>query len=184
MNTKQLLVVICGAAAISMLSACQSQAEAFDSYTVGFSTPARNQIWVQDASFDGKWGVPAGSMACCWEEAGPTAIVFDKPMPHSVHIQWLQEERKLVYTANVQLPDDLGDRARKLPGYTVISTGRRFKDDPILMIGMKPDGQVTIWLSNVGGAANVKGRVLDVVGRAQAESRPWPGQTLDANSED
>ena len=152
--------------------------QVFDSYSVGFSTPAGNQIWVQDASFDGKWGVPPAVWPAVGKKQGLPRVSSTNLCRTWLHIQWLQEERNLVYTANVQLPDDLGDRARKLPGYTVISTGRHFKDDPILIIGMKPDGQVTIWLSNVGGAANVKGRVLDVVGRprrkvGRGQGRRW-----------
>ena len=94
-----------------LATACQR--DVFDSYTVGFATPSGNRIWVQDATFDGKWGVPAGSMAGRWQGAGKSESVFNKPMPHKLHIQWLQEERNLVHAATVQLPDDLGDRPRQ-----------------------------------------------------------------------
>ena len=162
---------MCAVAAIAMVSACRS--EVFDSYSVGYSTPAGNEIWIQDVKFDGKWGLPGGGLACCWKEVTAGASVFNKAMPHTVYIQWLQEKRNVVYAATVRLPDDLGNRARTLPGYTVISTGRHFRDGPILIIGMKPDGQVTVWLSNVAGAANVKGRVLDVIAKAEATASPW-----------
>ena len=170
MKNERVLAAVCAIAALTFLSACRS--EVFDSYSVGYSTPAGNEIWIQEVRFDDKWGLPGGGLACCWEEITAGASVFNKPMPHSVHVQWLQEDRKVVYAATVQLPDDLGERARKLPPFTWISDGKR-DIGLYLIIGMQPTGGVTVWLSNIDSSANVKGRVLEVVGRARARSRPW-----------
>jgi len=46
-----------------------------------------------------------------------------------------------------------------------------------LVVGMRPDGQVVVWLTNARSENNVRGRVLHVVGEAQAVEGP-PGVPL------
>lgn len=142
-------------------------------FTVGFSTPSGNKIWVQQAEFDQHWRRPVGSMACCWEESGASSGVDNQALPHEVYIQWLDESEKVVYAANIILPPDLPERAKKLPGYTVKHSGRKDPGSAYIIIGMKEHGQVIVWLANAPYKSNVEGRVLEIIGQAQAKGIPW-----------
>ncbi|MFV1985230.1 MAG: hypothetical protein ACC657_16905, partial [Thiohalomonadales bacterium] len=59
-----------------------------------------------------------------------------------------------------------------LPGYTVISSQKK-RNGMYLIIGMGENGESVIWLSNAKSATNKTGRVLYVVGKAKAYSKPW-----------
>lgn len=170
MRWERLKTVVCVLFFAGFATACESGT--FDYYAVGFSTPSGNEIWVQDVTFDDTWSVPAGSVACCWKAARKTVGVFEKPMPHSLHVQWLQRSEQRVYEATVSLTADLARQARTLPSFTWISDGE--KDRGIyLIVGMESDGNVVVWLSNSTSSGNVKGRVLEVVGQTKARGRPW-----------
>lgn len=161
---------------ISLLS-CHDQTAtkketALKYFIVGFATPSGNKIWVQKAEFDQRWWRPAGSMACCWEEAGKTSGVDNQPLPHEVYIQWLDESENLVYAANVTLPPDLPERARKLPDFVWKRDGKHDRDVYII-IGMKEHGEVVVWLSNAPHGENMTSRVLEIIGQAQAKGTPW-----------
>jgi hypothetical protein len=145
----------------------------FDSYATGLSTPSGNKIWIERIEFDDSWGVPGGGLSCCWKEIGAGASVFDKPMPRQVYLRWVDESETVVYEATLELAKDLAARARHLPGYTVLSSGRHDPGDPHLIIGMQEGGAVTVWLSNAPHGINMSGRVLHIVGTGQAAGRPW-----------
>jgi hypothetical protein len=140
-------------------------------YTLGFSTPAGNEITVRDAVFD-KRSVPVGWMTCCWEEAGSTVSAHDLPLPRTVYVEWIQRKERLVYSARVTLTADLAKQARALPEYRWLSDNQRDRD-VYLVVGMHPNGYTVVWLTNGRSAKNKAGHVLWVVGEAQALSRPW-----------
>jgi len=148
-------------------------------FIVGFATPSGNKIWVQKAVFDHRWWRPVGSIACCWEEARAGSGVDDQPLPHEVYIQWLDESENVVYAANVTLPVDLPERARKLPDFVWKRDGKHDRD-VYLIVGMKEHGEVVVWLSNAPHGENMTGRVLEIIGQAQAAGRPWiPPKDMD-----
>ena len=156
----------------AVAAGCQSGSKQFDSYTIAFATPRGNKIAVREATFDNSWRVPVGTLSCCWGEAGAGSLIFNKQMPHSVHVEWLQEDESELYEASVTFPSNIDSRVRDLPPFTWISDGKQDKGI-YLIVGMKPDGNVVVWLSNARSRHNRKDRVLYVVGRGQAQRRPW-----------
>jgi len=138
----------------------------FKSYSVGFSTPG-TRVWVSGAYLDGKIGVLGGSLLGKWGEMSKENILFGKPMPHEIYVNWEEAETKRRYEATVQLSPGLPERARELPGYTFVRTHEKRPGGIYLIIGFAPKGAVTVWLSNAPSAAFRKGRVLDVVGKAE-----------------
>jgi len=155
--------------AIAALFACATfDNRPFNSYTVGYSTPEDNQIWIDGAEMDGRWGSPGGGLSCCWEEASRLSSAFDQPMPKQVRVSWLEKATRMRYRATVAIDENAGKIARNLPDYTYISSGEKSKPYLTLIIGMAPGGAVTIWISNITKAVNVEGRVIRVIGQAQA----------------
>ena len=159
-------------AMLGMVVLAGCRAERFRSFTVGLSTPSGNHIYVERVVFDNEWWAAGGDINCCWEQAGSATGIFDKRMPRVARVRWHQLKEGMSYEATVQLDEDLARQARKMPGYTRISDGRKFKDSPTLVVGMRPDGQVVVWLTNARSENNVRGRVLHVVGEAQAVAGP------------
>ncbi|MGE4578103.1 MAG: DUF2931 family protein [Desulfuromonadales bacterium] len=177
--TRRRIVYLLGVALISaaLLAVVSNRATEIRYFTVGLSTTAGNHIHVERTIFDNEWWAAGGEVQGCWQEAGPTTGIFDKRMPRVARVRWHQLKEGRSYEATVHLDEDLGRQARKMPGYTRISDGRKFKDSPTLVVGMKPDGKVIVWLTNAGSENNVRGRVLHVVGEAQAVAGP-PGVPL------
>ena len=149
----------------------------FEALSIGLSTTAGNQIYVEKTIFDNEWWAMGGEIQGDWQQAGSTTSVFDKRMPRVARVRWHQLKEGMSYEATVHLDEDLARKARKMPGYTRISDGRKFKDSPTLVVGMRPDGKVIVWLTNARSENNVRGRVLHVVGEAQAVAGP-PGVPL------
>lgn len=140
-------------------------------YVVGISTPEGNKIWVDGVDLDDNWGVPGGSLACCWEIARSTASVFHRAMPKKLSVSWLEITTNIRYEATVDLDKNLNRLARHLPGYADVDLeGKESREKPYhtLIVGMAPGGLVTVWLSNVTASEYTKGRVLHVVGQALA----------------
>ena len=154
---------------VAALPACATfDNRPFKSYTVGYSTPEDNQIWIDGAEMDGRWGSPGGGLSCCWEEASSLSAAFDQPMPKQVRVSWLEKATHTRYRATVAIDENAGKMARNLPDYTYISSGEKSKPSLTLIIGMAPGGAVTIWIANITSADNVEGRVIRVIGQAQA----------------
>jgi len=159
------------ALSILAIAACASTIDSndtFKSITIGYSTPSGNEIWVKAVEFDSSWGVPGGGLACCWENPGKMAIVFNRAMPKVLRIAWLEESTQNHYDATISLSEDTASKARRLPNLTYIPIKRKKPPIVMLIIGMAPGGDVTVWLSNSSSGKHRKGRVLDVVGMAKA----------------
>ena len=162
-------ILLMGLVLVALTNCAMIDNRPFKVYTVGYSTPEGNDIWIDGAEMDGRWGSPGGGLACCWEMARSLSGVFDRPMPKQVQISWLERSTLTRYRATVTIDENAGKIARNLPGYTYISSGEKSKSDLALIIGMAPGGAVTIWISNAMTFTNKTGRVIHVVGQAQAE---------------
>ena len=148
-------------------------------YVVGISTPAGNKIWADGVDLDDSWGVPGGSLSCCWESTLSTASVFNRPMPKKLVVTWLELATNIRYEATVMLDKDSNRIARHLPGYAYVDPEGKEPDEkaapyPTLIVGMAPGGHVTVWLSNVVAEDNTKGRVLHILGQTQAHGELEP----------
>ena len=148
----------------------------FEALAIGLSTTAGNQIYVEKTIFDNEWWAMGGEIQGDWQQAGSTTSVFDKRMPRMARVRWHQLKEGMSYEATVQLDEDLARQAKRLPEFTWISDSEKDKGLYII-IGMEPNGKVTIWLSNAPHENNLRGRVLHVVGETQAVAGP-PGVPL------
>jgi hypothetical protein len=147
----------------------QTEPRPFD---VGLSTTAGNHIYVQRIIFDNEWWAAGGEITGDWQQAGSTSGIHGRRMPREALIRWQQEDTGVNYEATVRLDENLAKMARNLPGYTRIADGRKFDASIYLIVGMRPDGKVIVWLSNARSEGNLQGRVLHVVGEAQAVEIP------------
>lgn len=152
--------------AIMALAGCR--AEEIRYFTVGLSTTPGNHIYVERTVFDNEWWAAGGDISGDWQQAVSTSGIHDRPMPREARVRWRQLTEGVIYEAIVRLDKDLARKARNLPGFTRISDGRKFDATIFLIVGMRPNGKVVVWLSNVPSEDNVQGRVLHVVGEAQA----------------
>ena len=144
------------------------RAEEIKSYTVGICTTAGNHIYVERTVFDNEWWAAGGDISGDWQKAVSTTLLFDRRMPREARVRWHQLDKGVIYEAIVYLDEDLARKARNLPGYTRIADGWKFDAGIYLIVGMRPDGKVIVWLSNAPSENNRHGRVLYVVGEAQA----------------
>lgn len=160
-----------------LIGSCHQQPQLFN-YLVGFSTPSGNEIWVQKVIFDDTWTTPVGNLACCWEESTKSNHIYKRKLPRKLFIRWLDESTQQVFSATIQLIEKLPELANHLPYYTWDVDGKRDKDI-FIIIGMRENGEVTVWLSNSQHGENLSGRVLKKIGHAQATSTPWipPGES-------
>ncbi len=163
---------------VLLSAACRAEWDG--DYTVGYSTPAGNDIWIRRVVFDDRWSLPGGGLSCCWEEVGRSALVFDWPLPRVVEVEWLDESERRIYEARVELAEDLARRAGKLEGVYVVSMRKRLDPRVYLIIGFREGGEVVVWLSNARSWKNRRDRTLEVVGRARARRMmDWtPGAQL------
>ena len=106
------------------LAAAGCRAEAWkEPWTVGYSTPVGNDIWIRRVVFDDTWTLPAGALGCCWEETGKTASVYNYPLPRVVEVEWLDESEKRIYEARVELAPDLAaERCKSYKFRTLLGT--------------------------------------------------------------
>ncbi|BCA81090.1 MAG: DUF2931 family protein [Desulfuromonadales bacterium] len=173
--TRRRIFYLLGAALISaaLLAVASNRATEIRYFTVGLSTTAGNRIHVERTIFDNEWWAAGGEVQGCWQEAGPTTGIFDKRMPRVARVRWHQLKEGMSYEATVQLDEDLARQAQRLPAVTAHHDSSTIKKI-YLIIGMEPNGNVTVWLSNAPHENNLRGRVLHVVGEAQAVAGP-PG---------
>ena len=172
---RRLLSALC---LVLLSAACRAEWTA--EYNIGYSTPSGNDIWIRRVVFDDRWSLPGGGLSCCWEELNAGAGVFDHPLPRVVEVEWLDESERRIYEARVELAEDLARRAGRLRGVQVISSGRKREPAVYLIIGFREGGEVVVWLSNAPHGYNMRGRVLEEVGRAHARRMmDWtPGAQL------
>ena len=171
--TRHRILYLLGAALISvvLLAVASNRATEIRYFTVGLSTTAGNHIHVERTIFDNEWWAAGGEVQGCWQEAGPTTGIFDKRLPRVARVRWHQLKGGMSYEATVQLDEGLARQAQRLPAVTARHDNSTIKKI-YLIIGMEPNGKVTVWLSNAPHENNLRGRVLHVVGEAQAVAVP------------
>ena len=153
------------------LAGCSSTGK-IDYMVAGGATQKGNQIWVQAITFDDNWGIPMGSLGCCWESAGKTSGVYDQKFPEKVVVEWLDKSENRIYYGEVAIDKAGYKLAKTLPAYTWVSTGEiETNITPYLIIGMGETGEIKVWLSNTSSEMNRVGRVLHELGSGQAQWR-------------
>jgi hypothetical protein len=153
---------------LSIMAVAGCRAEEIRYFTVGLSTTPGNHIYVERTVFDNEWWAAGGGISGDWQNAVSTSGIHDQPMPREARVRWHQLKEGMIYEAFVHMDEDLVRQAQRLPPVTAIhdnSTINRI----YLIVGMEPNGRVTIWLSNAPHENNLRGRVLHVVGKAQAD---------------
>ncbi|MDH4274722.1 MAG: DUF2931 family protein [Gammaproteobacteria bacterium] len=156
-------------------TACtRAEDEKLHYFSIGYSTPEGNKIWIRKAEFDRRYTRPGGNLACCWEEEGASSGIFNESLPKHVYIEWIDLGDQLLYTADVDLVADVQKRAKEMTEVRDTESGFHEKGNIIIIVGMGEHGEVIVWLSNYPySGGTITGRVLDVVGKAQATARPW-----------
>ncbi len=160
---------------VLVLSACNTlqSNNIFKQFTVGVGTHKKNAIWGRAIRFDTGWSMPSGALACCWEAAVKTTTAYNQPMPKEIYVEWIEESTQLLYRSHVKISPEITKLANNMPSYTVVSSQKK-NNGIYLIVGMGKNGEAVIWLSNVRmDGSNISGRVLYVVGKAQAYSEPW-----------
>ena len=166
-----LLLILSG---LIVIGCKQNESEVLDSFTIGYSTPEGNKIWVRKAIFDRKYSKPVGSLGCCWQEAGKKSGVYDQPLPKHVQIEWIDDGDNLLYSAELDLTPDIFRRAKEMPELGSDNEVALDKGEIYLIVAMAEKGEVLVWLSNFPYLGeNVRNRVLVEVGKTQAMSKPW-----------
>ena len=141
-----------------------------DYMVAGGATQKGNEIWVQSITFDNSWGIPMGSLGCCWQSAGKTSGVYDQKFPEKVAVEWLDKSENRIYFGEVAIDKNGYRLAKNLPSYTA-HTGKVFKDvKPYLIVGMGESGEIKVWVSNTP-SAGFTGRVLHELASGQAQWR-------------
>ncbi|SEP11772.1 DUF2931 family protein, partial [Aquisalimonas asiatica] len=92
----------------------------------------------------------------------------NQPMPYALRIAWRDESTGVIYRAETELPEDLTARAARLPPVTQEWDGRQ-QESRYLIMGVRADGSMSVWLSNAVREYRFQGRVLEEVARAQGK---------------
>ena len=158
------------ALALTLFAVGCSSTGTIDYMVAGGATQKGNEIWVQSITFDNSWGIPMGSLGCCWQSAGKTSGVYDQKFPEKVAVEWLDKSENRIYFGEVAIDKNGYKLAKNLPSYTA-HTGKVFKDvKPYLIVGMGESGEIKVWVTNTP-SAGFSGRVLHELGSGQAQWR-------------
>ncbi|KZN63810.1 hypothetical protein N473_15955 [Pseudoalteromonas luteoviolacea CPMOR-1] len=142
--------------------------------SVGIAAEDKSDLMVGTVLFDDAWSVPAGSIGCCWKNAGALSFVDGVNFPSKVVVAWYDMDTDLFRVGEAKIDNKAG--------YEFIKEMKPFKDRrtgqykarklPYLIVGMKRDGLIKVWISNAPG--NYLGRQILEIGSGMAQIKELP----------
>ena len=134
-------------------------------YDVGFSAHKENPVYIEKVIYDDTWYSSGGILSLDWKEVGKIMVISPRPVPKKIFIRWFNYKQQWFYEATVPLPENTEATLRGLP--------KPEYGNPILTIGVLPDGGVVIWVGN--SLSERTGTWIEVarVQGHQAEGNPY-----------
>lgn len=142
--------------------------------SVGVAAEDKSDLMVGTVLFDDAWSVPAGSIGCCWKDAGALSFVDGVNFPSKVVVAWYDMDTDLFRVGEAQIDNKTGyEFIQKMKPVIVRSTGEYFDDStPYLIVGIKRNGLIKVWISNSSSAA-IDRQILEIgSGMAQIKALP------------
>jgi hypothetical protein len=106
--------------------------------------PSGWPVFVEDLTFDGRWGAPVGVIGGGFEimppSGGKIAGIGEQPIPRTLHARWFSHRAQTFYEIDLELPADLEARVRRW--YRKYPPGD-FNHAPVP--GFAGDGRVFLW---------------------------------------
>lgn len=163
-NIRLILGVIYLTGMLLSLTACQAILPA-PKFDIAFATPNNEPVWIENLAYDDAHIGSAGIMFCCWNEAGKIMITASRPVPKKIFIRWFNYKQQKFYEATALLPENTKATLRSLP--------KPEYGNPILTVGVLPDGVAVVWVSN--DLSELTGTWIEVarVQGHQAEGNPY-----------
>lgn len=158
---------------LSLLMGCSSSYQVKE-MSVGVAAEDKSDLMVGTVLFDDAWSVPAGSIGCCWKDAGALSFVDGVNFPSKVVVAWYDMDTDLFRVGEAQIDNKTGyEFIQKMKPVIVRSTGEYFDDStPYLIVGIKRNGLIKVWISNSSSAA-IDRQILEIgSGMAQIKALP------------
>ncbi|KZN49167.1 hypothetical protein [Pseudoalteromonas luteoviolacea] len=159
--------------ALSLLIGCSSSYQVKE-MSVGIAAEDKSDLMVGTVLFDDAWSVPAGSVGCCWKDAGVLSFVDGVNFPSKVVVAWYDMDTDLFRVGEAQIDNKTGyEFIQKMKPVIVRSTGEYFDDStPYLIVGIKRNGLIKVWISN--SSSEAIGRQILEIGSGMAQIKELP----------
>lgn len=142
--------------------------------SIGIGAEKGPILMVGEVTLDESWSVPAGAIGCCWGDGGARAFVYDVPFPQQLVIAWYDLSTELFWVGEAKIDNKAGyEFIKKMKPVIVRSTGEYSNYElPYLIIGIKRDGLIKVWISN--SPADAIGRESLEIGSGMAQIKELP----------
>ncbi|AOT11213.1 DUF2931 family protein [Pseudoalteromonas luteoviolacea] len=158
---------------LSLLMGCSSSYQV-EEMSVGVAAEKGPILMVGEVTFDETWSVPAGAIGCCWKDSGALSFVYDIPFPNTVVIAWYDLSTELFWVGEAKIDNKAGyEFIQQMKPFINRRTGQyKNRKHPNLIVGMKRDGLIKVWISNAPG--NYLGRKILEIGSGIAQIKELP----------
>ncbi|MCF6440523.1 hypothetical protein L1077_13885 [Pseudoalteromonas luteoviolacea] len=159
--------------ALSLLIGCSSNYQVKE-MSVGVAAEDKSDLMVGTVLFDDAWSVPAGSIGCCWKDAGVLSFVDGVSFPSKVVVAWYDMDTDLFRVGEATIDNKAGyEFIQQIKPFINRRTGQ-YKNwkHPYLIVGIKRNGLMKVWISNA--PADVIGRQILEIGSGMAQIKELP----------